>query len=90
MSWKQAIVNFCRRADQLGGFATAVMIESGACTYPTWRHITRTLKASGVLEGNRQRVRWAGGWNTSRLERALTDRALNVNYPRQPAPEIKA
>jgi hypothetical protein len=90
MSWKQAIVNFCRRADQLGGFATAAMIESGACTYPTWRRITRALKASGVLEGNRQRVCWAGGWNTARLERALNDRALALQYPRQAAPEIRA
>ena len=90
MSWKQAIVNFCRSADRLGGFATEPMIESGACTYPAWRRITRTLKASGVLEGNRQRVRWAGDWNTERLERALNDRALPLQYPSQAAPEIRA
>lgn len=90
MNWKQAIVNFCQRADQLGGFATATMIDSGACTYPTWRRITRMLKASGVLDGNRQRVRWARGWNTARLERALNDRALALSYPGQTAPEIRA
>jgi len=90
MSWKQAIVNFCRCADQLGGFATAVMIDSGACTYPTWLRITRALKAGGVLEANRQRVRRAGGWNTDRMERALNDRALALNYPGQTASEIRA
>jgi hypothetical protein len=89
MDWKQAILNFCRRADQLGGFATGAMIESGVCTYPAWRRITRTLKACGVLEGNRQRVHWAGGWNTERLARALNDQALNLSDPGQPAPEIR-
>ena len=90
MTWKQAMVNFCRRADQLGGFATPGMIETGVCTFPAWRRITRTLKASGVLAGNRQRVRWAPGWSTERLERALNEQALTLTYPGRTAPEIKA
>ena len=90
MTWKQAVVNFCRRADRLGGFATHTMIETGVCTFPAWRQITRTLKASGVLDGNRQRVRWARGWSTERLERALNEQGLALNYPGQTAPEIRA
>jgi hypothetical protein len=96
-AWRQAVRLFAWWGDKYGfGVRELGPAGAGVVTDPSWRVLSKLLRAAGVLAevstpGEKgKKTGWAADWNYQRLHDELGHGPLTLAYPADdPAPEVR-